>query len=69
MAQKGSDNAVSAISDDPASTQRRPNQFDNATVRRAPFAGRIGGNQEFVAIGNDAESKALLEKQPDAVSL
>lgn len=36
-------------------------------VRSAPFAGRIGGNQGFVALGDDEASEAILEKQPDAV--
>lgn len=36
-------------------------------VRQAPFAGRIGGNQEFVTLGDDEESEAILKKQPDAV--
>ena len=36
-------------------------------VRQAPFAGRIGGNQEFVAIAGDEETEALLSRQPDAV--
>ena len=39
--------------------QARPRQ----TVATAPFAGRIGGNQEFVASGGDS----ILKKQPDAV--
>jgi hypothetical protein len=32
-------------------------------VASSPFAGRIGGNQEFVASGDDS----ILKKQPDAV--
>lgn len=36
----------------------------NNQVASAHFAGRIGGNQEFVS-----ESDSLLEEQPDAVSL
>lgn len=32
-------------------------------VASAPFAGRIGGNQEFVASDDDS----ILKKQPDAV--
>lgn len=43
--------------DDPASFVRQRKQGD---VRSAPFAGRIGGNQEFVASGDDKE---LLKKQ------
>ena len=39
------------------------------TIRQAPFAGRIGGNQEFVALGDDEESEAILRRQPDAVRL
>jgi hypothetical protein len=37
-------------------------------VANTAFAGRIGGNQEFVALNENEESQALLEKQPDAVS-
>ena len=33
------------------------------TVASAPFAGRIGGNQEFVVSNDDS----ILKKQPDAV--
>ena len=32
----------------------------------ARFAGRIGGNQEFIA---DSDDSSLLKKQPDAVSV
>lgn len=31
----------------------------------ATFAGRVGGNQEFIA---DSDDHSLLERQPDAVS-
>ena len=36
-------------------------------VASAPFAGRIGGNQEFIAIGDDEATEEILKKQPDAV--
>ena len=29
-------------------------------VRAVPFAGRIGGNQEFIATGEDEESEGIL---------
>lgn len=36
-------------------------------VSEVPFAGRIGGNQEFTVHGDDEESEAILKKHPDAV--
>lgn len=38
-------------------------------VSTANFAGRIGGNQEFIADPADEDTHSLLRKQPDAVSL
>lgn len=49
---------------DASSTQENV-QREPERVRTAPFAGRIGGNQEFVASQDDA----ILKKQPDAVCL
>ncbi|KAK4505120.1 hypothetical protein PRZ48_003083 [Zasmidium cellare] len=37
-------------------------------VADAQFAGRLGGNQEFIADVNDEDAQSLLKKQPDAVS-
>lgn len=37
----------------------------NHAVAQTPFAGRLGGNQEFIA---DDDDESILEKQPDAVS-
>ena len=44
------------------------------TVQRAqtserPFAGRIGGNQEFTVSAHDEKSAAILKNQPDAAPL
>lgn len=61
MAEKGSTSAHLPSSDDPASFVQQRRQGD---VRIPPFAGRIGGNQEFVASGDDED---ILKKQPDAV--
>ena len=36
-------------------------------LRTAPFAGRIGGNQEFIAAADDESEEAIRKKQPDAV--
>ena len=36
-------------------------------VASAPFAGRIGGNQEFIATGDDEATEEILKRQPDAV--
>ena len=52
--------------DDPAAFERV--RARRHTVAEAPFAGRIGGNQEFVVHPDDEDSKELLKKQPDAVS-
>lgn len=47
------------------------NEYSNTEVKKgspvatAPFAGRLGGNQEFIASPDD---RSLLERQPDAVS-
>ncbi len=38
-------------------------------IRNAPFAGRIGGNQAFIATDDSVESEEILRKQPDAVRL
>lgn len=68
MAEKRELNTRLPASDDPASfVQVRPKL--RGSIRQAPFAGRIGGNQEFIAIGDDEESEAILKKQPDAVWL
>lgn len=36
-------------------------------VASSPFAGRIGGNQEFVVTGRDDDANEVLKKLPDAV--
>lgn len=36
-------------------------------VSSSPFAGRIGGNQEFVVTSEDEDASELLKKLPDAV--
>ncbi|KAF2158423.1 hypothetical protein M409DRAFT_71658 [Zasmidium cellare ATCC 36951] len=38
-------------------------------VADAQFAGRLGGNQEFIADVNDEDAQSLLKKQPDAAPL
>jgi hypothetical protein len=37
------------------------------SVTAAPFAGRLGGNQDFIADKHDEDAKRLLKKHPDAV--
>ena len=44
--------------------RRRP----NTAVAVTAFAGRLGGNQEFIADHDSDSDKSLLQKQPDAVS-
>lgn len=39
------------------------------TVSSSPFAGRIGGNQDFVVTSHDDDAGEVLKKLPDAVSL
>ena len=66
MVEKKDANRQVPANDDPASfVQVRRKAQDR--VRQAPFAGRIGGNQEFVELGDDEESEAILKRQPDAV--
>lgn len=36
-------------------------------VASSPFAGRIGGNQEFVVTTSDDDASEVLKKLPDAV--
>lgn len=36
-------------------------------VASSPFAGRIGGNQEFVVTDQDDDASEVLKKLPDAV--
>ena len=36
-------------------------------VAQSPFAGRIGGNQEFVLSRDDEAAEEVLKKLPDAV--
>ena len=36
-------------------------------VSESPFAGRIGGNQEFTVNVDDEKAQAILRKHPDAV--
>lgn len=38
-------------------------------VANTPFAGRIGGNQAFVATDDSEETEEILRKQPDAVCI
>lgn len=67
MNDKESDNLEGARSRGPAAL-RESLRRRSAAVRQTPFAGRIGGNQEFVADGDDEDTEELLKKQPDAVS-
>ena len=67
MAKEGEANTEMPLSsDDPASFAPGRSRRRHA-VATAPFAGRIGGNQEFIASGYDEESEEILKKQPDAV--
>lgn len=52
-------------SDDPEGPLRA--RLKLPAVRTAPFAGRIGGNQEFIAVADDQASEDIRKKQPDAV--
>ena len=39
-----------------------------AAVSELPFAGRIGGNQEFTVSEDSEKGREILRRQPDAVS-
>lgn len=49
----------------PFHTERTP--LLDYTVASSPFAGRIGGNQEFVISSRDHDAGEVLKKLPDAV--
>lgn len=52
------------VANDPAAFARlRP----QASVSETPFAGRIGGNQEFTVSEDNEKAREILKKQPDAV--
>lgn len=40
-----------------------------AAVATTKFAGRLGGNQEFIADTTDDDAQSLLKRQADAVSM
>jgi hypothetical protein len=49
--------------------RRRPGTGTRSTTSRlysAPFAGRLGGNQEFTLDRSDPQNEELLKKVPDA---
>lgn len=52
------------VGDDPAAFARARQA---TAVSELPFAGRIGGNQEFTVSDDSEKSREILEKQPDAV--
>ncbi|KAM0715336.1 hypothetical protein Q7P37_008834 [Cladosporium fusiforme] len=54
------------INEDPAAFARDRRQ---ASVSELPFAGRIGGNQEFTVSEDSAKGREILKKQPDAAPL
>lgn len=41
----------------------------NSSVTSSGFAGRIGGNQEYIIDSQDDDARELLKKQPDAVRI
>ena len=48
--------------------QRKPRTERNPSLAIRPFAGRIGGNQEFTAAPTDSDFESVVTKQPDAVA-
>lgn len=50
--------------DDPAAFARPHRQ---TPVSELPFAGRIGGNQEFTVSEDSEKGREILKSQPDAV--
>lgn len=51
-----------------STTDGRHPQLDY-TVASSPFAGRVGGNQDFVVTSQDDDASEVLKKLPDAVRL
>lgn len=51
-----------------ANTLDRQQTRPRFEVSSSPFAGRIGGNQEFVVTSEDDDASEVLKKLPDAVS-
>ena len=58
--------ANSVSKDGPASLGQALSRHRHS-IASAPFAGRIGGNQEFIATGDDEATEEILKRQPDAV--
>lgn len=52
------------VADDPAAFARDRRA---TAVSELPFAGRIGGNQEFTVSDDSEKTREILKKQPDAV--
>jgi hypothetical protein len=61
------DPELAATGHDPASFGLRSRKRQDVATR--PFAGRIGGNQEFVVHGDSDDADEILKKQPDAVGI
>ena len=53
---------------DPPSHLGREGMRLRPAIANAHFAGRIGGNQEFIADPDSDDTQSLLKRQPDAVS-
>lgn len=60
-------NVESNTEDSAAAMVAQRSRLDYA-VSSSPFAGRIGGNQEFVVTSDDDDASEVLKKLPDAVS-
>ena len=65
--EKGSSIAAMADTNDPTAIGVPTQLRQRKNVSSAPFAGRVGGNQEFTVTSDDDKAEAILKKQPDAV--
>jgi hypothetical protein len=63
--ERRADPELAASGHDPASFGLRSRKRQDVATR--PFAGRIGGNQEFVVHSDSDDADEILKKQPDAV--
>jgi hypothetical protein len=48
--------------------QRKSKKDGTLSIASRPFAGRIGGNQEFTVSPNDSDFHSVISKQPDAAA-
>ena len=60
-------NMASASGSTHSFTREASNLRSGRVIAQTQFAGRLGGNQEFVVDPNSEDARSLQEKQPDSV--